>query len=172
MNTSTDAAHIPTLFTRHKAHLHAIRLQDQTWFCARDLGILMGMFLDEFRARKLAPDQRKTLWLERYGEAQETLMVSESGAYALLVYHHAPHNGPLREWLEHHVVSTLRDMQQPPESQRPTLGLLQWPGVSLSLLTWQDESWIRVRDMPEILLEQSRQGGGKTASWWRRLRAL
>ncbi|WP_122533732.1 BRO-N domain-containing protein, partial [Pseudomonas viridiflava] len=113
MNTSTDAAHIPTLFTRHKAHLHAIRLQDQTWFCARDLGILMGMFLDEFRARKLAPDQRKTLCLERYGEAQETLMVSESGAYALLVYHHAPHNGPLREWLEHHVVSTLRDMQQP-----------------------------------------------------------
>jgi len=53
------------------AHLHAIRLQDQTWFCARDLGILMGRFLDESRARKVAPDQRKTLWLERYGEAQE-----------------------------------------------------------------------------------------------------
>ncbi len=30
----------------------------------------MGIFLDESRARKVAPDQRKTLWLERYGEAQ------------------------------------------------------------------------------------------------------
>ncbi|MEE4624517.1 hypothetical protein V2L00_12475 [Pseudomonas alliivorans] len=40
----------------------------------------MGMFLDGFQARKLAPDQRKTLCLERYGKAQETLMVSESSA--------------------------------------------------------------------------------------------
>ncbi|ORC44467.1 phage antirepressor protein, partial [Pseudomonas floridensis] len=80
MDKHVNPPHIAPLFTRHKAHLHAIRLQDQTWFCACDLGILMGMFLDGFRARKLAPDQRKTLWLERYGKAQKTLMVSESGA--------------------------------------------------------------------------------------------
>ncbi|MCV4285235.1 BRO-N domain-containing protein [Pseudomonas capsici] len=171
MNINTTQPHIPTLFIRHKAHLHAIHLQDKTWFCARDLGHLMGIFLDECRTRKLAPDQRKTLWLKRYDDMQETLMVSESGAYALLIYHHAPHNGPLREWLEHHVVPKLRDMDQVSTSQRPTLSLMHWPSVSMSLLNWQSEPWIRLRDMPEILLEQSRQGVGKAMPWWRRLLA-
>ena len=83
MNMSINPPHIPTLFIRHKTHLHAIHLQDKTGFCTRDLGHLMGIFLDECRTRKLAPDQRKTLWLRRYDDMQETLMVCESGAYAL-----------------------------------------------------------------------------------------
>lgn len=41
----------------------------------------------------------------------------------------------------------------------------------MSLLNWQSEPWTRLRDMPEILLEQSRQGVGKTMPWWRRLLA-
>ncbi|MFJ4144431.1 hypothetical protein [Pseudomonas sp. NPDC089734] len=75
-----NTPHTPTLFIRQKTHLHALRLQGQTWFCARDLGHLMGMFLDEYRTRKLAPDQRKNLLLVRYGATQETLMVSEDNA--------------------------------------------------------------------------------------------
>jgi prophage antirepressor-like protein len=171
MDKHIQSPHIPMLFIRQKKHMHAICLEGQVWFCARDLGYLMGIFLDEHRARKLAPDQRKTILLERYGVAQETLMISESGVYALLLYQHGAHNGPLREWLEHHVVQALRDRDQVPTSQRPVRGLMHWPNMTLSLLNWQNESWIRVRDMPEILLERSRQNAGKTASWWRRLLA-
>jgi prophage antirepressor-like protein len=172
MDKNIQSPHIPMLFIRQKKHMHAICLEGQTWFCARDLGYLMGIFLDEHRARKLAPDQRKTLLLERYGVTQETFMVSESGAYTLLIYQHAPDSGPLREWLEHHVVQTLRDRHQAPTSQRPVLGLMHWPEMTLSLLNWQNETWIRVRDMPEILLERSRQNASKASSWWRRLLAF
>jgi hypothetical protein len=33
---------LPTLFTRHKSHLHALLVENQAWFCAHELGRLMG----------------------------------------------------------------------------------------------------------------------------------
>nr|WP_245399226.1 hypothetical protein [Pseudomonas syringae] len=30
---------------------------------------------------------------------------------------------------------------------------LQWPGTSLSVLRWRSETWIRVRDLPNIVIE-------------------
>lgn len=74
-------------------------------------------------------------------------MLSESGVYALLVYHYVPGNRLLREWLTHQVVPALRDAEHLGHSDRPLLSLLDWPEMSLSLLHWQDESWIRLRDM-------------------------
>ena len=93
MDKHTQPPHIPMLFIRQKKHMHAICLEGQVWLCARDLGYLMGIFLDEHRARKLAPDQRKTVLLERYGVTKDTLMISESGAYMLLLYQHGAQKG-------------------------------------------------------------------------------
>ena len=39
-------------------------------------------------------------------------MVSESGVYALLIYHYYPENRCLRQWLTHAVVPALRGKQQ------------------------------------------------------------
>ena len=75
-----------TLFTRHNIHLHALLFENQVWFCARDMGRLMGKFLDERMARKLDTDQRRILLVQAHGIAQERLMITESGVYALLVY--------------------------------------------------------------------------------------
>jgi prophage antirepressor-like protein len=79
-----------TLFTRHDIHLHALLFENQAWFCARDIGRLMGKYLDERMSRKLDTDQRRMLLVHAHGVAEERLMLSESGVYALLVYHYCP----------------------------------------------------------------------------------
>ncbi len=72
---------IPTLFTRHNVHLHALLSENQAWFCAHDFGRLMGKHLDECMTRKLYADQRQMMLIDHYGAAKERLMVSESGVH-------------------------------------------------------------------------------------------
>ena len=166
---ATTESFIAAVFTRHSLRLHALLLENQPWFCARDLGRLMGWHLDERTTRKLDDDQRKTLTLLYHGLPSEMLMISESGAYALLVYHYTPSNRLLRSWLTHEVVPTLRDERQPRTVERPLLSMLDWPEMSLNLLHWQDEGWIRLRDMPYLLVNRTYRSGSAKTPWWRRL---
>ena len=158
-----------TVFSRRSLSLHTLLLENQPWFCARDLGRLMGFHLSDRIVSKLDEDQRQRLLIEYYGQPEERLMISESGAYALLVYHYAPENRLLREWLTHHVVPALRDAGVSRNLDRPTMRLLKWPGMSLSLLQWQDESWIRLRDMPYLLLNRTRRRIPVVKPLWRRV---
>jgi prophage antirepressor-like protein len=96
-------------------------------------------------------------------------MLSESGVYALLVYHYVPGNRLLREWLTNEVVPTLRDAADSGDSNRPMLSLLDWPEMSLSLLHWQDEGWIRLRDMLYLLNDQNPRRAFLEKPWWRRV---
>ncbi|VVO38825.1 Bro-N domain-containing protein [Pseudomonas fluorescens] len=157
---------VSTLFTRHEIHLHALLLENQVWFCARDLGRLMGKYLDERMSRKLDADQRRILLVHAHGMAEERLMLTESGVYALLVYHYCPEYRSLREWLTHQVVPALRDARLVRAGEHPTLSVLEWPQMQLGLLHWRDEPWIRLRDMPCILLTQQQ------TSWWRKASRL
>ncbi|MGE1156513.1 BRO-N domain-containing protein [Pseudomonas kitaguniensis] len=157
------------VFIRQNLHLHALLLENQPWFCARDLGRLMGWYLDERTTRKLDEDQRRTLKLLFHGHPEEMLMISESGAYALLVYHYTPGNRLLRSWLTHEVVPTLRDERQPRTIERPQLSMLDWPEMSLNLLHWQDEGWIRLRDMPYLLVNRTYRSTATRTPWWRKL---
>ncbi|ROM92642.1 Bro-N domain-containing protein [Pseudomonas brassicacearum] len=160
---------ISTVFTRHNLHLHALLLENQPWFCARDLGRLMGIYLNERMVSKLDEDQRHTLTIRYHGQPEKRLMLSESGVYALLVYHYAPGHRLLREWLTHQVVPALRDARQLKNTDRPMLSLLDWPEMSLSLLHWQDEGWIRLRDMPYLLLNRTRRRVPMVRPWWRKV---
>lgn len=165
----TPELSIAIVFTRQDLQLHALLIENQAWFCARDLGRLMGYYLDERTTRKLDKDQRQHLRLLFHGQPEDMLMISESGAYALLVYHYSPENRFLRSWLTHEVVPTLRDERQPRTVERPLLSMLDWPEMSLNLLHWQDEGWIRFRDMPYLLVNRTyRQESAKTP-WWKRL---
>ncbi len=98
----------PTLFTRHNRPLHALWLESQAWFCARELGRLTGRHYDQHGVRRLDPDQHRVVRLRRYEQYQDTLMISESGAYILLAHHYVPENRHLRRWLTHEVVAVLR----------------------------------------------------------------
>ncbi|WP_248767624.1 Bro-N domain-containing protein [Pseudomonas sp. MWU12-2345] len=141
----------PTRFTRHNRFIHALILESQAWFSLTDLGRLMGRPLDERLARKLDSDQRRVLWLNYHGKIQETLMVSESGVYALMVHHHIPENQSLRQWLTHEVIPALRNIQTSIPDQGPSLSSLHWAGHAVSLLHWQNEAWVRWRDMPGLI---------------------
>lgn len=159
----------PTVFNRHNLALHALLLENQPWFCARDIGRLMGVHLCDRMVNKLDKDQHRVLWIDYYRQPEKQLMLSESGVYALLVYHYVPGNRLLREWLTNQVVPALRDADPSENTDRPMLSLLDWPEMSLSLLHWRDEGWIRLRDMPYLLNDQSQERARAAKPWWRRI---
>lgn len=159
----------PTVFTRHKYQLHALLIDRQAWFCARDLGRMMGMFLEERFTRKLARDQRRSIPMSYFGEIKETLMVSESAVYALLVYHPNPANLPLRKWLTYSVLPRLRDASADNRHNSPSLGVLEWQTGELNVLHWQDEPWIRLKDMPSLLPGRD-VAGVQSNGWWEGLK--
>lgn len=103
-----------------------------------------------------------------HGSIDNTLLISESGVYALLVYHYCPEHRALREWLTHDVVPALRDADQPTSTERPILSLLNWPEMSLSLLHWNNQPWIRLQDVPQLLpnAEQTQRPGNMP--WWKK----
>lgn len=162
----------PTTFTRHNLTLHALLLENQPWFCARDIGRLMGVHLSDRMVSKLDEDQHRSLWIEYFRKPEQQLMLSESGVYALLVYHYVPENRLLREWLTHQVVTALRDAKSSENSTRPMLSVLDWPEMSLSLLHWQNEGWIRLRDMPFWLNDRTQPRVDAAKPWWRRVAQL
>ncbi|WP_397450944.1 Bro-N domain-containing protein [Pseudomonas sp. NA-150] len=159
-----ESPHQPHVFTRHKLKLHALIIERQAWFCTRDLGRLMGMFFEDRITRKLDTDQRRVVTLEYYGELKDMQMISESAVYAMLIYHHHPENFQLRRWLTYQVLPVLRESHMPTRDDGPTPGVLEWRSGELRVLHWQDEPWIRLRDMPSLL-----PGRGDVASaggWW------
>jgi prophage antirepressor-like protein len=103
-----------------------------------------------------------------HGSIEHTLLISESGVYALLIYHYCPEYRALREWLTHDVVPTLRDAEQPTTTERPMLSLLNWPDMSLSLLHWNNQPWIRLQDVPQLVPEQMISIPAINAPWWKR----
>lgn len=99
-------------FYRHKRPLRALLLESQVWFCIKDLGRLMGAGMNERMIQKLDPDQRKSVWLSCTGHKREAVIVSESGAFALFIYHYVPENRALRQWLAHEVIPMARQAEQ------------------------------------------------------------
>lgn len=82
--------HEATLFLRYNRPLHTLWLESQAWFCARELGRLIGRYLDEQIIRRLDADQHRTVALLRYGECRDTVMISESGAIQKYPFDQAP----------------------------------------------------------------------------------
>ena len=138
-------------FTRNDRFLHALIHQSQAWLSATDLGRLMGYALDERRLRKLDTDQYRFMRLDHHGDVRDTLMVSESGMYALMVYHNIPENRNLRKWLTHDVILALRSSAHSTVGSGPELSTLQWAGHSVSLLHWNNQAWVQWRDMPVLM---------------------
>ncbi|WP_457359296.1 BRO-N domain-containing protein [Pseudomonas sp. TE3610] len=138
-------------FTRHGLKLRALLINAEPWFYARDIGRLIGQHIDERRLQKLDDDQYQTTKITCEGTTWDVLVLSESGVYALLVYHYAVENRSLRRWVTHDVIPALHAMFEPLDSNRPNLYMLDWPQMSISMLNWRGECWIRLKDMPVML---------------------
>jgi prophage antirepressor-like protein len=150
--SARDSFVVPQNFIRHHIQLRATQLHAEAWFCARDIGRLMGLEINSRQVLKLDEDQRRMMHLSGNDGAQEFLMLSESGVYAMLVYHYSPENRHLRRWLTHEVVPMLR--QNSKSVPDPHLRLIMCAGETLRLLHWRNEPWIRMRDMPYMLTQE------------------
>lgn len=149
--SESSAFFTPTVFTRHNRFLHAFMQDHEAWFCVQDLGRLMGYPLNERLTLKLDPDQRRHVLLRRDGEIIDCAMVSESGLFALLVHHFVPENRHLRQWLSHEVIPMLRETHSSPVENHPSLSSMHWAGVTVPLLHWQQQAWVKWRDVPELM---------------------
>jgi len=145
----------PTLFTRRYHSLQALTLESQVWFSVKDLGRLMGKPVEEQHLGKLDPDQTRFVWLLRHREARNTLMVSESGMYALLIYHGIPEKLGLRRWLSNDVIPSLHGARRGSATNLWSMRLLR-------TLLWQHEPWVKWRDTPGV--EERR-----LMSWWEKV---
>lgn len=144
----------PQSFIRHHIQLRATLQHSEAWFCARDIGRLMGLEINARQVLKLDEDQRQMMYLSGNDGAQETLMLSESGVYAMLVYHYCPENRHLRRWLTHQVVPMLH--QESKSASGPHVRLMSFAGETLKLLHWRNEPWVRMRDMPYLVTQEGR----------------
>lgn len=141
---------IPTVFTRHKRQLRAVLLEDQCWFCAHDLGRLIGYpYLVERVERNLDEDQCRHAWmLDGSGEYIDELLLSESAVYASLIHYFHPENRSIRQWISLHVIPALRDLHHT-DLGEPRREILQGP-TTLSVLKWQGVVWVPYQQWPEL----------------------
>lgn len=161
----------PMVFTRHKLRLHALIIERQAWFSLRDMGRLMGRFFDERVANKLDGDQLRVVRMNYGGEASDVPMINESAVYALLIFHHHPEHRQLRQWLTYQVLPYLYDAPAHFAQNSPTPAVLEWQGGELNVLHWQNEPWIRLRDMPSLLPGRD-QLQVRAGNWWRKVKRL
>ncbi len=120
--------------------------------------------LDDDQAR------RESLRSER-GEDQAQWLISESGAYAALIYQQRGDGGELRRWLSGEVVPELRSATD--DSGMPRYVRLRWERQVVHMLDWQGKLWVNFSEMPDLLERQGRpmvQLGWRR--WLRKLRPL
>ena len=148
----SDSILIPSTFLRYHRQLRVVLIERQAWFVARDLARLTNSHVTERVIHRLDPDQhRKALLMGPRGAAEEELLVSESGVYALLAvnfYH--PENRSLRQWLSNEVIPVLRDEEQH-NQHLPRRRYGQALGRELGLLDWQGTLWVRAKDALTLL---------------------
>ncbi|MCP1622212.1 BRO-N domain-containing protein [Pseudomonas nitroreducens] len=142
---------IPTEFIRHKRLLRAVLLEDQCWFCAHDLGRLIGVpWLAERVERNLDDDQMRHAWMQDgSGDYIDELLISESGTYAALIHYFHPENRSVRQWLSLHVIPALRDQHRTGRGE-PRRETLRAATQTLSVLKWQGVTWVPFQLWPEL----------------------
>ena len=161
----THDAFEPVIFIRHHRTLRAVVQYGQAWFPLSDLARLMGRSLTERCTQKLDSDQYRTVWLLTKGNWEESLLISESGAFALLVYHYVPENRALRRWLAQEVLPALDGYAAESLAERPVMADMHWNGGVLRTLQWHSELWVKMRDLPELVQIQHKR---VRTSLWRR----
>ena len=99
----------PHYFFRQQRLLRALLIDDQAWFVLDDFARLIEHSQPEQMLARLDDDQarRESLRSER-GEDQAQWLISESGAYAALIYQQRGDGGESRRWLSGEVVPELR----------------------------------------------------------------
>lgn len=159
----------PHYFFRQQRLLRALLIDDQAWFVLDDFSRLLDLPCPEQLLTRLDDDQarQEALHTER-GEDEAQWLISESGAYAALIYYQQGDGGDLRRWLSGEVVPELRSAAD--DSDMPRHVKLRWERQVVHMLDWQGKLWVNFSEMPDLL--QRRDGPTAPLDWRRWLRKL
>ncbi|MBG4638085.1 Bro-N domain-containing protein [Pseudomonas aeruginosa] len=154
----------PHYFFRQQRLLRALLIDDQAWFVLDDFARLIEHSQPEQMLARLDDDQarRESLRSER-GEDQAQWLISESGAYAALIYQQRGDGGELRRGLSGEVVPEWRSATD--DSGMPRYVKLRWERQVVHMLDWQGKLWVNFSEMPDLL---ERQGEPMVQLGWRR----
>lgn len=145
-----EESYVPLLLMRHNRPLRGVMIDRQPWVCAKEFGLLMGHRHPERICRLMDDDQVRTVtFCTRHGDSESVEVLSESGLYRVLCRFSHPENRSLRRWLTHEALPALRDAWEH-RTQEPKRTLMAWDRQRISLLEWQGDLWIALRDMPRF----------------------
>ena len=145
-----EESYIPLLLMRHNRPLRGVMIDRQPWVCAKEFGLLMGHRHPERICRLMDDDQVRTVIFRTHqGDAEPVQVLSESALYRALCRFSHPENRSLRRWLTHEALPALRDAWEH-RAQEPRRTLMAWDRQRISLLEWQGDLWIALRDMPRF----------------------
>ena len=153
----------PHYFFRQQRLLRALLIDDQAWFVLDDFARLIEHSQPEQMLARLDDQARRESLRSERGEDQAQWLISESGAYAALIYQQRGDGGELRRWLSGEVVPELRSATD--DSGMPRYVKLRWERQVVHMLDWQGKLWVNFSEMPDLL---ERQGEPMVQLGWRR----
>ncbi|SDG55061.1 Prophage antirepressor [Pseudomonas benzenivorans] len=153
----------PLTFHRYNRQMRGLMIDNQPWFVARDIGLLMGHRNPERICHSMDDDQIDSVRIAQAGGEEELIVISESGVYRALCRFTHPENRSLRRWLTLEVIPALRDAQSPAASA-PRRSLMSWDAQRISLLEWQGELWIPLQALPAFGQDRATGKGTTRAS--------
>ncbi|WP_275629727.1 phage antirepressor [Pseudomonas sp. 273] len=157
----------PLYFFHNYRPLRALLLDDQVWFVLDDLRRLIGHPSNERLSKRLEDDQLCTQWLRLDDVGSlERVLVSESGAYALVFHFAHADLGGLRRWISTRVVPEVRGQGG---GDGPRQLCLSWGRCGVRVLDWQGQLWVDMAELPRLVRGSAEARVG-WREWARRLR--
>ncbi len=88
--------------------LNAIEIDGTPWFVLADLCRVLEISKHRDAASRLDDDERGSVVVDTLGGPQETITVSESGLYSLVLTSRKPQAKPFRKWVTTEVIPSIR----------------------------------------------------------------
>ncbi|WP_237330468.1 BRO family protein [Streptomyces sp. BA2] len=100
----------PLVFTFPETaqHVRSVMIDGQPWFVGKDACDAVGISKYRDALVQLDEDERVSAAVDTPGGAQQMVLVSEPGVYALLLISRSPRAKSFRRWIAHEVVPSLR----------------------------------------------------------------
>ncbi|MFF2852599.1 BRO family protein [Streptomyces sp. NPDC058001] len=125
--TMVPSPSTPLVFTFPETaqHVRSVMIDGEPWFVGKDACDAVGISKYRDALVQLDEDERVSAAVDTPGGAQQMVLVSEPGVYALLLISRSPRAKSFRRWLTHEVIPSLRRTGsysiEPPAPRLPDL---------------------------------------------------
>jgi prophage antirepressor-like protein len=88
-----------TKFEFNTKEVRVVAIKGEPWFIAKDLCEVLNISKHRDAVSRLEDDEKSLFKVDTLGGKQETVIVSESGMYSLVMFSRKPEAKPFRQWL-------------------------------------------------------------------------